>query len=65
MTVLESYPTIRVGGLFSRILSKNWYYVFKNKNLCLKILFSHLAFACVRESVRTRDVGMGVSHSHP
>ena len=33
MTVSESYPVIRLGGLSSRILSNNWYYVFKNKNL--------------------------------
>ena len=26
---------------------------------------SHLAIACVRESVRTRDMGKGESHSHP
>ena len=28
-------------------------------------VFSHLAYACVRESVRDRDVGKGESHSHP
>ena len=33
MAVSESYPTIHLGGLFNRILSENWYYVFKNKNL--------------------------------
>ena len=36
MTVSESYPVIRLGGLSSRILSENWYYVFKNKNLCFE-----------------------------
>ena len=29
------------------------------------VFFSHLAFACVKESVRTRDMGYGESHSHP
>ena len=29
------------------------------------VFFSHLAFACVREPVRTRDMGYGESHSHP
>ena len=33
MIVSESYPVIRLGGLSNRILSKNWYYVFKSKNL--------------------------------
>ena len=26
---------------------------------------SHLAYVCVRESVRTWDIGQGESHSHP
>ena len=33
MTVSESYLEIRLGGLSNKILSENWYYVFKNKNL--------------------------------
>ena len=28
-------------------------------------VFSHLAYACVRELVRAREVGKGESHSHP
>ena len=27
--------------------------------------FSHWAYACARESVRTQDMGQGESHSHP
>ena len=42
----------------------------KQKPFVLKTaFFSHLACACVRESVResvrARDVGKGESHSHP
>ena len=33
MTVSESYPVIHLGGLSNIILSENWHYVFKNKNL--------------------------------
>ena len=44
MTVSESYPSIHLGGLSNRILSKNWYYVFKNKNLLFEnSVFSYLA----------------------
>ena len=36
----------------------------KQKPFVLKtVFFSHLACACVRESVRARDVGKGESHS--
>ena len=36
------------------------------KTFCFKnSVFSHLALAYVRESVRTREVGKGESHSHP
>ena len=42
MTVLESYPAIHLGGLSNRILSENWYYVFRNKKpFVLKIVYSH------------------------
>ena len=38
----------------------------KQKPFVLKtVFFPHLARACVRESVRARDVGKGESHSHP
>ena len=29
------------------------------------IVFSHLTYACVKESEMARDVGKGESHSHP
>ena len=33
MTVSESYPAIHSGGLSNIILSENWHYVLRNKNL--------------------------------
>ena len=37
----------------------------RTKTFCFEnIAFSHLAWVCVRESVRTREIGMGESHSH-
>ena len=50
MTVSKSYPTIHLGGLSNRILSENWYYVFKNKNLVLKTVFLTLGLD-MREGV--------------
>ena len=51
MTVSESYPAIRLRGLSNRILSENWYYVFKNKNLFfLKTMFLTLSLG-MREGV--------------
>ena len=42
MTVSESYPEIHLGGLSNRILSENWYYVFKNKKtFCFENSVSH------------------------
>ena len=36
------------------------------KTFCFEnIVFSHLAYACVRESERAWGVGKGESHSHP
>ena len=36
------------------------------KTFCFEnSVFSHLAYACMRESERARDVGKGKSHSHP
>ena len=44
MTVSKSNPTIHLGGLSNRILSENWYYVSRNKNLLFrKQYFSYLA----------------------
>ena len=51
MTVSESYPTIRLGGLSNRILSDNWYYVFlKKKPFVLKTVFLTLGLG-MREGV--------------
>ena len=41
MTVSESYSAIHLGGLSNIIVSENWYYVFKNKNLCFENNVSH------------------------
>ena len=74
-TVSESCPTIHLGGLSNvfvrRVVQKNF---IGNRIMCFQeqkpfvlktMFFSHLAFACVRESERARDVGKGESHSHP
>ena len=45
----------KLGSVFSK--TKTFY--FEN------CIFSHLAEACVRESVRARDMGVGGSHSYP
>ena len=38
----------------------------RTKTLCFENnVFSLLAYTCVRESERARDVGKGESHSHP
>ena len=38
----------------------------RTKTFCFEnSVFSHLAYACVRESERARYVGKGESHSHP
>ena len=50
MTFSESYPTIYLGGLSNRILSKNWYYVFRNKPFVLKTMFLILGLG-MREGV--------------
>ena len=50
MIVSESHPAIHLGGLSSRILSENWYYVFKNKNLCFEISVLTLGLG-IREGV--------------
>ena len=66
MIVSESYPAIHLGGLSNRILSEIGIMFSRTKTFCFEnSVFSHLAYACVRESVRARDVGMSVLHSHP
>ena len=38
----------------------------RTKTFCFEnIVFSHLAYACMRELERARDMGKGESHSHP
>ena len=38
----------------------------RTKTFCFEnSVFSHLAYTCVRELERARDVGKGESHSHP
>ena len=38
----------------------------RTKTFCFEnSVFSHFAYACVRESERARDVGKGESNSHP
>ena len=65
MTVMESYLGIHLGGLSNRILSKIGIMFSGTKTFCFEnSVFSHLALACVRESVRAREVGKGESHSH-
>ena len=43
------------------------FYVFsRTKTFCFEnSVFSHLAYAYVKESEKARDVGKGESHSHP
>ena len=66
MTVSESCQTIHLGGLSNRILSEIDNVFSRTKTFCFEnSVFSHLAYACVKESVRARDVGKGESHSHP
>ena len=38
-------------------------FVLEKGSLVLPVMFSHLAYACVKESVRTRDMGMMTSHA--
>ena len=61
ITVSESYPAIHLGGLSNRILSENWDYVFKNKNLfVLKTVFLTLDLG-MREGVG-EDSSHGIEH---
>ena len=50
MTVSESYPAIHLVRLSNRILSENWYYVFKKKPFVLKTVFLTLGLG-MREGV--------------
>ena len=66
MIVSESYPAIHLGGLSNRISSEIGIMFSRTKTFCFEnSVFLHLAYACVRKSVRARDVGMSVLHSHP
>ena len=66
MTVSECYPAIHLGGLSNIIFLEIGIMFSGTKTFCFEnSVFSHLAYECVRESVRAQDVGMGVLHSHP
>ena len=66
MIVSKSYPAIHLGGLSNRILSEISIMFSRTKAFCFEnSVFSHLAYACVRESVRARDVGMSALHFYP
>ena len=52
---------IRLRGLFNRFYRNSIVCFREQKSFVLKtVFFSHLALACVRESVRTRDMGLGM-----
>ena len=66
MTVSEDYPAIRLGGLSNRFYRNPIVCFREQKPFCFEnSVFSYLALACVRESVRAREVGNGELHSHP
>ena len=66
MTVSENYPAIHLGGLSNRFYRNSIVCFREQKPFVLKnSVFSLLAQACVRKSVRARDMGVGGSHSHP
>ena len=54
----ESCPIVKLYRRLTNVFSKT-------KTFCFEAVFSHLACACVRESMRARDVGKSESHSHP
>ena len=61
MIISESYPAIHLGGLSNRILSENWYSVFRNKKpFVLKIVFLTLDLG-MREGVG-EDLSHGIGH---
>ena len=61
MTISENYPTIHLGWLSNRFYRNLVVRFREQKHFVLKtVFFSHLAQACVRESVRTRDMGLGM-----
>ena len=53
MTVSESYLAIHLGGLSNRILSENWYYVFRNKKLLVFLTLGLGMHEGVSESSRS------------
>ena len=61
MTVSERYPAIHLEG-YSNILPNFGSEFSRTKNFCFEnwIFYSHSAYAYVRESVRTRDMGLGM-----
>ena len=66
MTVSENHPTIHLGGLCNRFYRNSVVCFQEQKPFCFEnSVFSLLAWACVREPVRARDMGVGGSHSHP
>ena len=61
MTVSESCPTIYLGGLSNKISSEIYNVFSRTKTFCFEnSVFSHLAYACARELVRTRGMGLGM-----
>ena len=62
----EDCPTYLFGGLSKEFYWKSNNVFSRTKTFCFEnSVFSHLAYAYVRESERARDVGKGESHSHP
>ena len=60
MNVSESYPSIHLGGLSNRILSKNWYYVFQEqKHFVLKIVLFTLGLGISEEVSEASRSGKG------
>ena len=60
MTVSENYPAIHLGGLSNRFYRNSVLCFQEQKPFVLKtVFFSHLAWACVKESVRAQEVKKG------
>ena len=61
MTVSKNYPAIHLGGWSNRFYQNMVVRFQEQKPFVLKtVFFSHLAYACVRESVRTRGMRLGM-----
>ena len=67
----NNLPRRIVQRICRRVIQKNF---IGNRIMCFQeqktfcfdnSVFSNLAYACVRESKRARNVGKGESHSHP